>query len=334
MNILVTGGAGFIGSHTCVELLEAGHSISVLDNFCNSREDVLEKIKSISGSDIELIHADVRNLHDLIEALKQHNIEAVVHFAALKAVGESIALPLEYYDNNVNGLVTLLQAMRDSGVNQLIFSSSATVYGYPDSLPITEDFPLKDSTNPYGASKQMCERIITDTCNSGALRAIMLRYFNPIGAHPSGLIGELPLGTPNNLVPYVAQTAAGIREKLTIFGGDYDTPDGTGIRDFIHVVDLAKAHVKALNYLQENDVSVDTFNVGTGRGVSVLELINTFEKVNEVKVPYEIGPRRDGDIAACYASADKAEKTLGWKAELDLETALRDTWRWQQSLKS
>lgn len=333
MNILVTGGSGFIGSHTCVELIDAGHTIVILDNFSNSDKSVVEKIETISGSHVQLVDADVRDSHALIDALKHSHIDAVIHFAALKAVGESLLKPLEYYENNVYGLITLLMAMRETGVSQLIFSSSATVYGNPDSLPITEDFPLKPATNPYGASKQMCEQIITDTCRSGALRAVMLRYFNPIGAHPSGLIGELPIGTPNNLVPYVAQTAAGIRSKLTIYGGDYDTPDGTGVRDFIHVVDLAKAHVKALDYLQNEDITVDAFNIGTGRGASVLELIRTFETVNDIKVPYEIGPRRDGDIASCYASASKAEEKLHWKAEIDLKTALKDTWRWQQNLQ-
>jgi len=330
MNILVTGGAGFIGSHTAVEFLEAGHTITVLDNFCNSDRTVLENVEKISGKNVQLIQADVRDYEALVGALKDNEVQAVVHFAALKAVGESFERPIEYYETNVCGIINLLKAMRECDVTQLIFSSSATVYGAPDTLPITEDSPLKTASNPYGASKQMCERIITDTCNAGTIRAILLRYFNPIGAHSSGLIGELPLGIPNNLVPFISQTAAGMRDKLMVYGDDYDTPDGSGVRDFIHVVDLAKAHVSALNYLQDPAVSVDVFNIGTGTGASVLEVIKTFEQVNGVSVPYEIMPRRPGDIASCYASAEKAEKVLGWKSKLDLATALKDTWRWQQ----
>lgn len=334
MKILVTGGAGFIGSHTVVEFLAAGHDVTILDNFCNSQESVIHSIEKITQSTIRFIRCDVLNRESMEHVMRENQIEAVVHFAALKAVGESLQQPLEYYENNVSGLISTLNAMKNSGVSQLIFSSSATVYGDPDSLPITEGFPLKEATNPYGASKQMCERIITDVCIPGAIRSVLLRYFNPMGAHQSGLIGELPIGTPNNLVPYVAQTAAGIREKITIFGDDYETPDGSGVRDYIHVVDLAKAHVKALKFLQSSSVACDTFNIGTGRGVSVLELIQTFERVNNVAVPYEIGPRRAGDVASCYASADKAKEVLGWKAQIDLETALQDTWRWQQSIGS
>lgn len=332
MNILVTGGAGFIGSHTVVELLADGHSITIFDNLCNSNEDVVQNIEKISDKTVQLIKGDVRDYDQLVAALRDHNITAVIHFAALKAVGESLEMPVEYYDTNVSGLVTLLKAMRATGVDQLIFSSSATVYGSPDTLPITEEAPLKTATNPYGASKQMCERVITDACNAGDMRAILLRYFNPIGAHSSGLIGELPLGVPNNLVPYISQTAAGIQPKLMIFGDDYDTPDGTGVRDFIHVVDLAKAHVSALRFLQGPEVSIDIFNIGTGTGVSVLEIVKTFEEVNGVPVPYEIKPRRTGDIGSCYASAQKAQEKLHWKAELGLATALKDTWRWQQNL--
>ncbi len=334
MKILVTGGAGFIGSHTVVEFLAAGHDVTILDNFCNSQESVIHSIEDITKSPVRFIECNVLNSKTLENIMRENQIEAVVHFAALKAVGESLQQPLEYYENNVSGLISTINAMKNSGVSQLIFSSSATVYGDPDSLPITEDFPLKEATNPYGASKQMCERIITDVCSTGAIRSVLLRYFNPMGAHQSGLIGELPIGTPNNLVPYVAQTAAGIREKITIFGDDYETPDGSGVRDYIHVVDLAKAHVKALEFLQSSSVACDTFNIGTGRGVSVLELIQTFERVNNVAVPYEIGPRRAGDVASCYASADKAKEVLGWKAQIDLETALQDTWRWQQSINN
>jgi UDP-glucose 4-epimerase len=333
MNILVTGGTGFIGSHTVVELLQCGHDVTIVDSLVNSDASVLDAIKQITGKEPYFEQFDIRETIELELLLEKMCIEAVIHFAALKAVGESVQKPLEYYDNNVMGLVSLLRAMNEASVNKLIFSSSATVYGDPDTLPITEEAPLKPPTNPYGATKQMAEQIITDVARSGGLTAVNLRYFNPIGAHQSGLIGELPRGIPNNLVPYVVQAAAGQRDKLTVFGNDYPTPDGSGIRDYIHVVDLAKAHVKALDFISAaQKTAVSTFNLGTGTGVSVLELIHAFEAVNGVKVPYEIGSRRPGDIAACYASADKAAKELGWKTELSLEEALRDAWRWQQHL--
>lgn len=332
MNVLVTGGTGFIGSHTVVELLKSGHTVVVVDNLCNSTKGVLQALHEITGQTIPFVEADVRDTDAITKILKENTIEAVIHFAALKAVGESAQKPLEYYDNNIGGLVSVLEAMQDTSVNKLIFSSSATVYGDPDSLPLTEEAPLKPATNPYGATKQMGERIIEDTTQASNLRAVLLRYFNPIGAHESGLIGEQPNGIPNNLVPYLVQAASGVREKLTVFGNDYDTPDGSGVRDYIHVVDLARAHVAALGYVESQDSPSSIFNIGTGKGVSVLELINTFERVNGVTVPYEIGPRRPGDVASVYADPSKAEKLLGWKAEKTLEDSLKDAWNWQQTI--
>jgi UDP-glucose 4-epimerase len=332
MNVLVTGGTGFIGSHTIVELISDGHSVTVVDNFINSDDDILPRLEKITGQSIDFHKLDVRTTDELSALMTQNKIDVAIHFAALKAVGESVQKPLEYYRNNIDGLLSVLEAMQTSGVENIIFSSSATVYGDPDSVPITEDAPLKPVTNPYGATKQMAEQIIQDTCKAYGIKAVLLRYFNPIGAHSSGLIGELPKGTPNNLVPFVTQAAAGVRDKLTVYGDNWDTPDGSGVRDYIHVVDLAKAHAKSVNYLDKTDDNVTTLNLGTGKGVSVLEVINTFEHVNNVKVPYIIGPRRDGDIASCYASADKAEKLLGWKAELSLEQALKDSWNWQKHI--
>lgn len=332
MNILVTGGAGFIGGHTVVELLATGHAPIVVDNYCNSTQKVQDSIFSITNKRVPFYNCDVRDTSNLVSLIKKHSIDGVIHFAALKAVGESVANPLLYYQNNIGGLLSVLEAMDKTDVDKLIFSSSATVYGDPDSLPITEDMPFKPATNPYGSTKQIAEKIIEDVTASTNLRAIALRYFNPIGAHPSGLIGELPLGAPNNLVPYVVQAAAGIRASLTVYGSDYDTIDGTGVRDYIHVVDLAKAHVCALQQLQSDTQKYNAINLGTGSGTSVLQIINTFERVNGVKVPYHIGSRRDGDIASCYASAKKAHKTLGWTATLTIEDALRDAWRWQQTI--
>lgn len=333
MKVLVTGGAGFIGSHTVVELLKNDHSVVIVDNFCNSTERVLDSLQNITGESVPFFEADVRDTDTIARILEENTIDAVIHFAALKAVGESAQKPLEYYDNNIGGLVSVLTAMQTASVNKLIFSSSATVYGDPDELPLTEEAPLKPATNPYGATKQMGERIIEDTTNASDLRAVLLRYFNPIGAHESGLIGEAPNGVPNNLVPYLVQVASGVRDKLTVFGDDYDTADGSGVRDYIHVVDLARAHVSALDYVEKQNSPTSVFNIGTGKGASVLELISAFERVNNVKVPYEIGPRRPGDVACVYADPSKAEKLLGWKAEKSLDDSLRDAWRWQQNVK-
>jgi UDP-glucose 4-epimerase len=332
MNILVTGGTGFIGSHTIVELLSDGHNVTVVDNLVNSDKNILPSLETITESKINFHRLDVRETDKLASLMSENSIDAVIHFAALKAVGESVQKPLEYYRNNIDGLLSVLEAMQTARVSKIIFSSSATVYGDPDTLPITEEAPLKPATNPYGATKQMAEQIIGDFCKASDIRAVLLRYFNPIGAHASGLIGELPIGTPNNLVPFVTQAAAGLRDKLTVYGDDWDTPDGSGVRDYIHVVDLAKAHAKSVTFLNDTEGMVTTLNLGTGKGISVLEVINTFERVNNVKVPYTIGPRREGDIASCYASPEKAEKLLDWKAELSLEQALRDAWQWQQNL--
>jgi UDP-glucose 4-epimerase len=334
MNILVTGGTGFIGSHTVVELIHAGHNVTIVDNFSNSTSKVLDSLETITGQPINFTEIDVRSTDKLQLVMEQNSIETVIHFAAFKAVGESVSEPLKYYQNNIEGLLSVLAAMGRAKVTKIIFSSSATVYGDPDTLPITEEAALKPATNPYGATKQMAEQILRDICTSSDMQSVLLRYFNPIGAHSSGLIGELPIGPPNNLVPFVAQAAAGLRDKLTVFGNDWDTVDGFGVRDYIHVVDLAKAHVKAADFLENTKDKTTILNLGTGNCASVLEVIHTFENVNKVTVPYMVGPRRSGDIASCYASAAKAEKLLGWKAELTLDDALKDAWRWQQNLSN
>ncbi len=333
-NILVTGGAGFIGSHTIVELVDAGYHPVIIDNFSNSTSSVLPNLEKIIGQPITCYEQDFQDIPKLTAVLEREKIDGVIHFAAFKAVGESVEQPLRYYQNNVSGLLMLLQLLEDKHVPNFVFSSSCTVYGEPDTLPITEASPTKPAASPYGASKQMDETIIKDiTAASAQLKSLSLRYFNPIGAHVSGLIGELPIGVPANLIPYVTQTAAGIREKLTVYGNDYDTPDGTCIRDYIHVVDLAKAHVKALEKIADSPAGYyDTCNIGTGEGRSVLEVIKTFEKVTGQKVAYEIGPRRPGDIVKIYASAQKAEELLGWKAQKTLEDAMFDAWHWQQKL--
>ena len=326
MSILVTGGAGFIGSHTVVELLEAGEEIIIVDNFCNSSPEVLNKIKQITNKDFKFYEVDLLDEESLEKVFKENNIESVIHFAALKAVGESVAKPLEYYHNNVTGTVILLKLMQKYNCKKIVFSSSATVYGNPASLPIKEDFPLS-TTNPYGSTKLMMEQVLQDVCvEDKDFSVAILRYFNPIGAHESGLIGEVPNGIPNNIMPYILKVANGEYEALTVFGNDYDTLDGTGIRDYIHVVDLAKGHLKALDKIR-TEKGTKIYNLGTGNGYSVLDLVTNFEKVNNVKVNYKIGARRLGDIAACYADPSKAKEELGWVAERGIEEMCRDAWK-------
>ncbi|WP_432723787.1 UDP-glucose 4-epimerase GalE [Jeongeupia wiesaeckerbachi] len=328
MHVLLTGGAGYIGSHTYVELIAAGFKPVILDNFYNAKPAVLERLATITSTEIEWVKADVRDRAALDEVFKRFPISAVVHFAGLKAVGESVEKPLEYYDNNVVGTQRLLEAMRDAGVKKLVFSSSATVYGDPHAVPIREDFPLS-ATNPYGRSKLMVEDILRDLYKSDpSWDLALLRYFNPVGAHASGLIGEDPQGIPNNLMPFVAQVAVGKREKLSVFGGDYPTPDGTGVRDYIHVVDLARGHVKALQKLVTNPGLV-TVNLGTGVGYSVLDMVKAFETASGKPVPYQLVARRPGDIAACYADPAQAREQLGWVAEKTLQDMCNDGWRWQ-----
>ncbi len=336
-NVLVTGGAGFIGSHTCVALAEAGYQPVVVDNFANSQSDVPDRIAQIIGTAIPVHQVDctdetgMRNILDRYE-----DWHGVIHFAAYKAVGESVAHPLKYYRNNIGSLLTLLQLMNDYPLHHLVFSSSCTVYGEPDHLPVTEKSPVRPAESPYGYTKQVGEQIITDQQQvSPAMRSVLLRYFNPIGAHPSGKIGELPLGKPENLVPYVVQTAAGWRDQLTIFGRDYPTEDGTAIRDYIHVMDLAEAHVKALDWLhqQEAQETPGIFNIGTGRGHSVKEVVDTFEDATGIKVPHQFGSRRPGDVSSIYADATLAQRELNWSASRTLGEALHDAWMWQQTLK-
>ena len=326
--ILVTGGTGFIGSHTCVSLMNAGYAVIVLDNLCNSEISVIEQIGRICGPRPLFIEGDIRDAGLLDQLFSDHPVSAVLHFAGLKAVGESVGKPLAYYENNVGGTINLLKSMQKADVKTMVFSSSATVYGDPASVPITEDFP-RSFTNPYGASKLMIEDILADLQQSEpGWKIARLRYFNPVGAHHSGYIGESPKGTPNNLMPFIAQTAAGLRNELSVFGDDYDTPDGTGIRDYIHVVDLANGHVAALKYLDQNQ-SLLTVNLGTGKGVSVLEMIKAFESTNGCKVPYRITARRPGDIAECWADTSLANELLEWHATHTLEDMCKDSWRWQ-----
>ncbi|MBR4891852.1 MAG: UDP-glucose 4-epimerase GalE [Alphaproteobacteria bacterium] len=330
MNILITGATGFIASHTIVELHKAGHNIIGIDNLSNSSEEIIDKIAMITGEKIEFHKVDICDCQTLKTILSGKQIDCCMHFAGLKAVGESVAKPIEYYDNNIGGTITLLKVLKEIDCKNIIFSSSATVYGTPEFIPITEDCPKGICTNPYGWTKSMIEQILFDLQHAdNSWNIVVLRYFNPIGAHPSGIIGENPNGIPNNLMPYITQVAFGKREKLFVYGNDYDTHDGTGVRDYIHVVDLAKGHVKALKALEDN-CGLDIFNLGTGHGYSVLEVVKTFEKVNGVKIPYEIVARRPGDIAICYASSDKASKKLGWQAELSLEDMCRDSWNFQK----
>ena len=332
MNILVTGGMGYIGSHTCVELLQAGHAVVILDNLCNSDPSVQGRIEHIADKKVEFVNADIRDRAAIEAAFEAHKIDAVIHFAGLKAVGESVEQPLRYYDNNVTGSIVLFETMQKFGVETLVFSSSATVYGDPASVPITEDFPLS-ATNAYGRSKLMIEDMLRDLARAApSWRIALLRYFNPVGAHESGLIGETPSGIPNNLVPYVAQVASGQREQLAVYGDDYPTPDGTGMRDYIHVVDLAVGHVKTLAKLATGP-GVVTYNLGTGRGVSVLDMVHAFEQASGKKIPYRIAPRRPGDIAKCYADPSRAREELGWTAERDIAQMCADSWRYQTTEK-
>ncbi|MGD8373711.1 MAG: UDP-glucose 4-epimerase GalE [Candidatus Woesebacteria bacterium] len=332
MNILIAGGAGYIGSHICTELIAAGYEPIVVDNLTNSRPFIYDRIAKIVGRSIIHYNHDVRDVDFMTSILKKHNCKAVIYLAAYKSVVESVGDPLKYYDNNICGLVAMLQAMNAANVRQFIYSSSTTVYGNTNKLPMTEDSPVQPPMNPYGATKQMSEQIIKDVCSATKMRALILRYFNPIGAHPTGLIGELPIGVPSFLLPYVMQVATGAREDLTVYGDDYNTIDGSPVRDYIHIMDLARAHIKSLNYLGKVDKSVDTFNICTGSGTSVFQFIEAFEDATGVKIPHKVGPRRKGDIASSYASGDKAKKMLGWEAELSVKQALADTWRWQKSL--
>ncbi len=331
MTILVTGGAGYIGSHTCVELLNAGYEIVVVDNLCNSSAKSLEVVEEITHKKVKFYETDLLDRAGLEEIFQKESIDAVIHFAGLKAVGESVQKPLEYYSNNLTGSLTLCDVMRKYGVKNIIFSSSATVYGNPAFIPITEECPKGEITNPYGQTKGMLEQILTDIhVSDPEWNVVLLRYFNPIGAHPSGKMGEDPKGIPNNLVPYIAQVAVGKLDKLRVFGNDYDTPDGTGVRDYIHVVDLAIGHVKAIEKLKDKE-GVSIYNLGTGRGYSVLEVLHAYEKACGKTLPYEIKPRRAGDIATCYADPAKARQELGWSAERGIEQMCADSWKWQSN---
>jgi UDP-glucose 4-epimerase len=332
--VLVTGGAGYIGSHTIVELIQEGIEPIILDSFGNSEKSAVLGIEKILGKAVQVYEIDLLNKEALRTVFEENDISGVIHFAAWKAVGESVQNPLKYYHNNITGLVNLLECTQEFKVNNVVFSSSCTVYGQPDILPVSELAPEKKAESPYGFTKQIGEQVLRDFHRSEEnFSAVLLRYFNPIGAHPSSQIGELPLGTPNNLVPFITQTAAGIREKLTVFGSDYNTPDGTCIRDYIHVCDLAKAHVKALFWLDKNPGKIDAFNIGTGQGNTVLEVIHAFEKVSGKKLNYSIGDRRGGDIEKVYADNTKALKELGWKAEKTLDNSMLDAWNWQRKLK-
>ena len=334
-NIIVTGGAGYIGSHTVVELVKQGYQPIIIDNFSNSERSVLEGLEELTGKPLICHEGDCNDEKFMRSVFNQHKPSGAIHFAAFKAVGESVEKPLAYYENNIGSLLVLLKLIKEFSVENLVFSSSCTVYGQPDQLPVTETSPIKDAESPYGYTKQVSERIIKDSVVANPLlSAIALRYFNPIGAHPSGLIGELPIGVPNNLIPFVTQTAAGLRERLMIYGDDYNTADGTCIRDYIHVVDLAKAHVKALDFLDDKSNLYEAINIGTGTGSSVMEVVKAFEQVADQPLNYEIGPRRAGDVEQVFAAVDYASETLNWKAELNLEDALRDAWNWQINLKS
>lgn len=331
MAILVTGGAGFIGSHTCVELQESGYDVVVLDNLCNSSEKSLERVEAITGKKVTFYKGDILDRDILGRILEKEDIECCIHFAGLKAVGESVQKPWEYYYNNISGTLTLVDEMRKHGVKNIIFSSSATVYGDPAQIPITEECPKGQCTNPYGWTKSMLEQILTDMQKADPeWNVILLRYFNPIGAHPSGTMGENPSGIPNNLMPYITQVAVGKLKELSVFGNDYDTPDGTGVRDYIHVMDLASGHVATLKKIKEK-AGLCIYNLGTGVGYSVLDIVKNFEEANHVKIPYVIKPRRAGDIATCYADASKAKRELGWEAKYGIRKMCEDSWRWQKN---
>lgn len=331
--ILVTGGAGYIGSHTIVELISAGYEPVIIDNYSNSDKVVLEQLKKITDQEIIAYEADCADVLAMRKIFSEHQISGVIHFAAFKAVGESVDKPLKYYDNNIISLIRLLEVMTEFNVKNFVFSSSCTVYGQPENLPVSEDAPVQQANSPYGYTKQVSEQIIMDVINSGSdINAVLLRYFNPIGAHPSALIGELPLGVPNNLVPFITQTAAGLRNELTVFGDDYQTPDGTCIRDYIHVSDLANAHVKAFEWIDNNGSTLGIFNIGTGHGNSVMEVINSFEKVSGKNLNYKIGDRRSGDVEQIWANADKSNKELNWKPKYTLDDAMLHAWKWQQRL--
>ncbi len=329
MTILVTGGAGFIASHTNIELLNAGYDVIVMDNLCNSSKESVARVEQITGKKVKFYEADMRNVEDLEKIFSENVIDVIIHFAGLKAVGESCVKPFEYYENNISGTLNIISMMRKYNVKKMVFSSSATVYGDPEVIPITEECKVGGVTNPYGQTKLMLEQILTDIQKADPdFDIALLRYFNPIGAHESGLIGEAPNGIPNNLLPYVAKVAAGVLDRVNVFGDDYDTPDGTGVRDYIHVVDLAKGHVCAVKRLLEHPGLV-IYNLGTGVGYSVLDIIHNFEKACGKKIPYVIAPRRPGDIATCYSDPSKAERELGWKAQYGIDRMCEDAWRWQ-----
>lgn len=334
-HVLVTGGAGFIGSHTVVELLQAGFNVTVVDNLERSDYKIIEGVEAITKTNIDFHKIDCLNFSAMDDLFARNKFSSVIHFAAFKSVNESVAEPISYYKNNVGSLLTLLEVMKKHQVKDLIFSSSCTVYGQPDVIPVDESAPFKRAESPYGATKQVCERILEDAATIG-FRVVSLRYFNPVGAHESTLIGELPIGVPNNLVPYVTQTAAGIREKLTVFGNDYDTPDGSCVRDFIHVVDVALAHVSAIHYLDKQSQGnlFEPFNLGTGIGVSVLELVKKFIEVTGVNLPYTIGPRRPGDIEKVFANPQKINKAFGWKAKYGLGESLLHAWNWEKKIRN
>ena len=331
MAVMLCGGAGFIGSHTAVELLEAGYEVIIVDNYYNSSPEVVKRIEELSGKKFKVYNVDAVNKEELEPVFAENDIDTVIHFAGLKSVGESVKLPLKYYRNNIDSTLTILELMEKYDVRNFVFSSSATVYGSPKKVPITEDMPTGGCTNPYGKTKFMIEDILQDAAAANKnLSVVLLRYFNPIGAHESGRIGEMPNGIPNNLMPYITQVAIGKLEKLSVFGNDYPTHDGTGVRDYIHVVDLAKGHLAAVDYCEKNQ-GVEIFNLGTGIGYSVLDIVNAFSKANGIEIPYQIAARREGDIAECYADASKAQEILGWSAELSLEDMCRSSWKWQKN---